>query len=103
MDVAVYLSISSHLDRPALGRATPSSRGWQGGTTLASSSSTYSRNRQARNTSHAAPFLRHPPSAIRLRYSHRAGVARTQGRHYDDDLHARSESRGRGVVSPLDR
>jgi hypothetical protein len=56
---------------------------------------------------------RHPPelgaaeveallTGIQLRHLHSAGAARALGREHDDDLYACAQSRGRGVVSPLD-
>lgn len=40
---------------------------------------------------HLAPFFRDASAAVRLRYPHRAGIARACGRGNHDDLHACAE------------
>ena len=41
------------------------------------------------------PLIRHIFAVERIRYPNRAGASRTQGRRYDDDLHARAQQTGR--------
>lgn len=41
------------------------------------------------------PLIRHIFAVERIRYPNRAGASRTQGRQYDDDLHARAQQTGR--------
>ena len=48
------------------------------------------RGEQAGVAAHAAPFLRHPPAAGRLRHPHRAGTAGPCRRQHHHDLHARA-------------
>ena len=48
-------------------------------------------DRQARDVSHPAPLVRHPPARDRLRHPHDPGAARSQGREHDHDLHPRAQ------------
>ena len=61
------------------------------------------RHRQAGDAAHAAPFVRHPPAAGRLRHPHRAGTARPRRREHDHDLHPRAEARRRRGAQPARR
>ena len=59
-------------------------------------------HRAALLAARAAPFVRHPPAAGRLRHTHRAGAARPQRHEDDDDLHPCAQSRrARRVESAL--
>ena len=49
------------------------------------------RESQSRKLSHVAAFLCHTLTRRRLRHSNRPGVARSQRRFHDDDLHARTQ------------
>src|SRR5260221_7681931 len=57
-------------------------------------------DRQGRQLSHAAAFLRNSPARSRLRYPNRPRAVGPPQRRDDDDLHARAEPRGTGCEEP---
>ena len=52
------------------------------------------------HAAHAAPLLRHPSAAGRLRHTHGAGAAGPQRRQHHHDLHPRAQGRRRRGAQP---
>src|SRR5574337_734454 len=98
--LAVGVSGRAALGQSAQRRGSPSSpergrRAARGGTGRAPR-----RHRQAVLAARAAPLVRRPSAAGRLRHPHGAGAARPRRRVDDDDLYARARARGARGAQP---
>ena len=100
MGVAIRFSFFAHFHRSTNGQEATASHS---GRNLASCIEKSRRCRgycEARELPQPPAFIRNAFVDARLRHSHGAGVAWTQGREHDDDLHARVESTGRWREKP---
>ena len=100
MALAVRVPIQNDIDRSSIRCEASPSRRREIGSTVDAAGASKHWTHETSDSAHTAPLLCHTFARGRVRHSDRSGVARSQGRIHDDDLHARAESRGSGSAEP---
>ena len=100
MGVAVCFSSADSIERSAHGRNWPASFARKFGAKSRKQSSAPGEAGQTGNVPHIAAFICNGAAHLRLRYSHRSGIAGPQRREHDHDLHPRAEQAGNRGEKP---